>query len=73
MATEANEEGAAGCNGGEDAEEEEGSWAAAINGGVDDVSPVQMWDTIVKTYKIAQVCEAELARIDGKKEPCKKE
>ena len=52
---------------------DEGNCAAAIDGGVDDVSPVQLWDTIVKKYKLAQICEEELARLSGNKELSKKE
>jgi len=37
--------------------------AAAIDGGVDDLSPLQLWDIIMKKYKVAQTCDDELARL----------
>ena len=37
--------------------------AGIIDGGVDDVSPVQIWDQVMKRYKIAQLCAEELARL----------
>ena len=34
-----------------------------IDGGVDDISPVEIWDSIMRKYKVSQVCEQELERI----------
>ena len=34
-----------------------------IDGGVDDISPVQIWNEIMRKYKVAQVCDQELERI----------
>ena len=34
-----------------------------IDGGVDDISPVQIWDEIMRKYKVAQVCDQELERL----------
>ena len=40
--------------------------AAALDGGVDDLTPVQLWDAIIRKYKVAQLCEAELLQLEGK-------
>ena len=37
--------------------------AAVLDGGVDDIEPLQLWDTIMKKYKVAQVCTEELQRL----------
>ncbi len=37
--------------------------AGIIDGGVDDVTPVQICDRIMKMYKVDQVCSEELARL----------
>ena len=42
--------------------------AAAVDGGVDDLSPLQLWDAIMKKYKVAQECDSTLARLDAKTE-----
>eukprot|EP00973_Karenia_brevis_P069976 9728543-Karenia_brevis.AAC.1 len=39
--------------------------AGIIDGGVDDVTPVQIWDQIMKRYKVAQTCSEELERLRG--------
>jgi hypothetical protein len=36
---------------------------AVLDGGVDSVTPLQLWDTIMKKYKIAQLCTQELERL----------
>ena len=38
--------------------------AAVLDGGVDDLEPLQLWDTIMKKYKVAQVCTEELHRLE---------
>ena len=38
--------------------------AGVIDGGVDDVTPVQIWDEIMKKYKVAQMCEDEIERLE---------
>ena len=38
--------------------------AGVIDGGVDDVTPVQIWDQIMNTYKVAQMCEDEIERLE---------
>ena len=40
--------------------------AGILDGGVDEITPVRIWDTIMKKYKLAQVCEEELKRLKGK-------
>ena len=37
--------------------------AAALDGGIDDITPVQLWDAVMKKYKVAQLCDEELARL----------
>ena len=37
--------------------------AAAIDGGVDDLTPLQLWDSIMKNLKVQQVCEEELKKL----------
>ena len=39
--------------------------AAALNGGLDDFGPLQLWDAVMKKYKLAQICQRELARLDA--------
>ena len=34
-----------------------------LDGGVDSVTPLQLWDTIMKKYKVAQLCTQELERL----------
>ena len=34
-----------------------------LDGGVDDIAPLQLWDTIMKKYKVAQMCTQELQRL----------
>ena len=36
--------------------------AVVLDGGVDDIGPLQLWDTVMKKYKVAQLCTAELER-----------
>ena len=47
--------------------------AAALDGGIDDVTPVQLWDAVVRKYKVAQICEAELARLERMPDLSKKD
>ena len=35
--------------------------AAALNGGLDDVEPVRIWNAIMQNYKVAHVCGQEIA------------
>ena len=58
-------------DGGEDGNEVENhdsNCAAALDGGVDDFTPVQLWDVIMRRYKVAQLCDDELDRLHGKKD-----
>ena len=47
--------------------------AAVVDGGVDDFSPTQLWDIVMKKYKVAQLCEDELKRLAQKDEATKKD
>ena len=38
--------------------------AGIIDGGVDDATPVQIWDQNMKKYKVAQMCEDEIERLE---------
>ena len=42
--------------------------AAAIHGGTDDISPLQLWHIIMQKYKVKQECEDALARIRAGKQ-----
>ena len=46
--------------------------AAALDGGVDDITPVQLWDAVMKKYKVAQACEKELVRLNNEKDESKR-
>ena len=52
------EEGAA-----ESGDEADPELAAALDGGVDDITPLRLWDFIMKKYKVKQACEEEIARL----------
>jgi len=47
--------------------------AAALDGGVDDLVPVQLWDTVMTKYKVAQQCDAELQQLDAKSDLSERE
>ena len=40
---------------------------------MDDITPVRIWDVVMKKYKLAQQCEQELARIDSQGDGAKRE
>ena len=42
--------------------------AGVIDGGVDDISALQLWDMIMKKYKVAQLCDEELRRLGTTKD-----
>ena len=46
--------------------------AGVLDGGVDDISALQLWDMIMKRYKVAQLCDEELRRLKSTKEDCDK-
>ena len=57
-----------------DAEEPDGDQCAGvIDGGADDITPVQLWEAVMKKYKVAQECEAELARLAKSTDSSKKD
>ena len=37
--------------------------AGILDGGVDDITPVQLWDTIMRKYKVAQTLAEEIHRL----------
>ena len=45
---------------------DESQCAAVLHGGVDDVGPVQLWNAVMKKYKVAQACEKELSKLNAK-------
>jgi len=51
----------------DDARGMEHECGAALDGGIDDVLPVQLWDRIMQKYKAVQLCDEELARMKKKK------
>ena len=38
--------------------------AGVLDGGVDEITALQLWDTLMKKYKVAQLCDEELRRLD---------
>ena len=42
--------------------------AAVFSGGQDDITGVQLWNTIMRKYKVAQICEEELVQLEAAKE-----
>ena len=47
------------ADGGEDCAKQ---CAAVLDGGVDDITPVQIWNAVMKKYKVAQQCDDQLRR-----------
>ena len=47
--------------------------AGVIDGGVDDISALQLWDMIMKKYKVAQLCDEELRRLGTTKDDSDKQ
>ena len=47
--------------------------AAVLDGGMDDITPVRIWDAVMKKYRLAQQCDQELARIDSQANGTKRE
>ena len=41
--------------------------AGVLDGGVDDISALQLWDMIMKKYNVAQLCDEELRRLNTTK------
>ena len=46
--------------------------AGVLDCGVDDVTPIHIWDQIMKRYKVAQSCEEDLFRFSKVDEPDEK-
>ena len=49
--------------GGRNPAPEDDESAAAIPGGTDDISPLQLWDSIMRQHGILQRCDTELAKL----------
>ena len=47
--------------------------AAVLDGGADNISPVELWDHIMKKFRVSQECERAIAKVDAKKDPSEKE
>ena len=47
--------------------------AAAIDGGVDDLGPLHLWDEIMRKYGVAQECARALDRLDAKDAPTERD
>ena len=56
-----------------DEDNDESQFAAVLHGGVDDVGPVQLWNAVMKKYKVAQACEEELSKLNAKVEKTKRD
>ena len=44
-----------------------------LDGGTDNISPVELWDHIMKKFRVSQECERAIAKVDAKKDPSEKE
>ena len=47
--------------------------AAVLDGGIDDITPVRIWDAVMKKYKLAQKCDQELARLNSQGDGSKRD
>ena len=47
--------------------------AAAIDGGVDDLGPLHLWDEIMRKYGVAQECAKALDRLDANEAPTERD
>ena len=43
--------------------------AAVLDGGIDDISPFQLWDEVMRRYGVAQECERAIARFEAASDP----
>ena len=50
-----------------------GDCAAVLDGGLDEVLPVQLWDEIMRRHDVAQACERAVFAVDEKQNPSEKE
>ena len=57
----------------EDLDDVDAQCAGVLHGGMDDLGPVQLWDAVMKKYKVAQLCEQELHSLDTKADKSKKD
>ena len=57
----------------EEGARDDNNCAAALDGGVDDLTPVQLWEAIIRKYKVAQLCDAELLQLEGKDDLTRRE
>ena len=47
--------------------------AAVLDGGMDQITPVQIWNAVMTKYKLAQRCEQELSRLGNVDDGTKRE
>ena len=47
--------------------------AAVFDGGMDQITPVQIWNAVMEKYKVAQRCEQELSRLSNVVDGTKRE
>eukprot|EP00973_Karenia_brevis_P092960 12414887-Karenia_brevis.AAC.1 len=50
-----------------------GGCAAVVQGGTDDSSPLQLWDSTMCQYGVQRKCDAEIAALSGKAQSADKE
>ena len=50
-----------------------GGCAAAVDGGSDSLSPLMLWDEIMRKYGVAQQCERAIQAVNSKQDPSEKE
>ena len=56
----------------EDAADED-QCAGVLDGGVDSISALRIWGTIMKKYKVAQMCDQEITKLNAKTDLSQKE
>ena len=47
--------------------------AAVLDGGFDELSPLHLWDEIMRHHGVAQACERAVIAVDEKRNPSEKE
>ena len=70
--TEPAGEGDEDTNDADDAHNSVDNCVGVIDGGVDSVTPLQIWDAVMKKYKVLQQCAEELARLRKSDDESKK-
>ena len=57
----------------QDEQEVTANCAGILDGGIDDLTPIQMWDEVMKRYKLAQICGQEIERLKNSDKKSEKE